>query len=140
MESMTTAVDLSGIVLLAHPYVSALFSLILTVVTPIIAAKIYQLFGVKFTDAQWAVAHSAALAAAGKFWAAADTSVVKARIDVGSPGIAAAAQGALDAIPAVVRTIGVTPEEMASLIVSKIGLMQSAASATLDVSNNVVIE
>jgi hypothetical protein len=126
MSVSTTSIQLGDILLLVHPYASALFSMMLTVVTPIIAAKIYRLFGVRVTDAQWAVVHSAALAAAGKFWAAADTSIAKARIDLGSPGIAAAAQAAIDAIPAVAARLGLDPEAMASLIVSKIGLLQSA--------------
>jgi hypothetical protein len=103
--------------------------MVLTVVTPIIASKIYKMFGVRFTDAQWAVVHSAALAAAGKVWASADSSIVNARIDVGSPGIAAAAQAAIDAIPVVARTLGLEPDAMASLIVSKIGLLQSGVSS-----------
>lgn len=129
MNPSTTSIQFGEMLLLAQPYVSAIFSLVLTIVTPMIATKIYRLFGVRFTDAQWAVAHSAALAAAGKLWAAADTSIVKARIDVRSPGIAAAAQAAIDVIPSVAKSIGITPEEMASLIVSKIGLLQSSAAS-----------
>ncbi len=135
MTAPNTSIQVSEVLLLIHPYASALFSMILTVVTPMIAGRIYQLFGVKFTDAQWAVVHSAALAAAGKFWAGADASIAKARIDVGSAGIAAAAQAAIDAIPVVARTIGLDPEAMASLIVSKIGLLQSGAAAPADVAD-----
>lgn len=129
MTPPTTSIEIGDILLLVQPYASALFSMMLTVVTPMIAAKVYQLFGVRFTDAQWAVVHSAALAAAGKFWAAADTSIANAKIEVGSPGIAEVARAAIEAIPAVARTIGLTPDAMASLIVSKIGLLQSAAAA-----------
>lgn len=129
MTGPDASVRLGDFLLFIHPYVSAIFSMILTVLAPMIAAKVYRVFGVRLTDAQWAVAHSAALAAAGKFWAAADTSIARAKIDVGSPGIAAAAQGAIDAIPTVAQTIGLTPEAMASLVVSKIGLLQSAAAA-----------
>jgi hypothetical protein len=129
MTSPTTSIEVGEVLLVIHPYMSALFSMIVTVVSPIVAGRVYQLFGVKFTDAQWAVVHSAALAAAGKFWAAADTSIAKAKIDVGSPGIAAAARSAIDTIPAVARAVGLTPEAMASLLVSKIGLLQSGAVA-----------
>jgi hypothetical protein len=127
MTSSTTSIEVGEILLVIHPYMSALFSMIVTVATPVVAGKVYQLFGVRFTDAQWAVVHSAALAAAGKFWAAADTSIAKARIEVGSPGIAAAARSAIDTIPAVARAVGLTPDAMAGLVVSKIGLLQSGA-------------
>jgi hypothetical protein len=130
MTALSASIDVGDVLLVIQPYFSALFSMIVTVATPIVASKFYQWFGVKFTDAQWAVAHSAALAAAGRFWAAADSSVAKAKIDVGSPEIAAAARNALATIPSVARTIGLTPEAMASLIVSKIGLLQSGASVS----------
>lgn len=129
MITPSASIELSEIILFIQPYAVAVLSMILSIATPIIASRIYQVFGVKFTDSQWAVAHSAALAAAGKFWAAADVTISKAKINVGSPGIASAAQGAIDVIPAVARTIGLTPEAMASLIVSKIGLLQSSAGA-----------
>lgn len=133
MTSPTTSIEVGEILLVIHPYMSALFSMIVTVVTPIVAGKVYQLFGVRFTDAQWAVVHSAALAAAGRFWASADTSIAKARIDVGSPGIAAAARSAIETIPDVARAVGLTPEAMASLLVSKIGLLQSGAAVPSEV-------
>ena len=111
-----------------EPFVTASLSGVLTVVGSLAARRLYQIFGVQLTDSQWAIVHSAALAAAGKFWAAAEPSIVSAKIHVGSPGIADAAQAAIDAIPKIVEATGVTPEDMASLIVSKIGILQSAAA------------
>lgn len=112
-----------------EPFVTALISGLLTMATSLVARRLYQVFGIKLTDAQWAVVHSAALAAAGKIWAAAEPTIATARIHTGSPGIAAAAQAAIDLIPEVVKATRITPDEMASLIVSKIGILQSASGS-----------
>lgn len=111
-----------------EPFATALMSGAVTVVGSLVARRLYQIFGLELTDSQWAVVHSAALAAAGKFWAAAEPSIASAKIHVGSPGIADAAQAAIDAVPKFVEATGITPEDMASLIVSKIGILQSSAA------------
>lgn len=132
MPALTTLpesyVFLGDLLRYLEPFVTALISGVLTVLGSLAAGKVYQVFGVKLTDAQWAVVHSAALAAAGKIWAAAEPSIATAKIHADSPGIAAAAQAAVNLIPRVVRATGITPEEMASLIVSKIGILQSTAA------------
>jgi hypothetical protein len=111
-----------------EPYVTALISGFLTVAASVVAKRVYEVFGVKLSDAHWAVVHSAAFAAAGKIWASAEPSIATAKINASSPIVAAAAQGAIDVIPDVVKGIGITPAEMADLIVSKIGILQSAAA------------
>jgi len=122
-----------------QPYFLSIVGAVLTYVATIVSGKVNQYLGFKISQAQWDVVHSTALAAAGKIWAHADSSISTAQIHSSNAIVVAAANEAIALIPTEVARLGVTPESLAKLIVSKIGEMQAASSPKVVVPSVVKI-
>lgn len=92
------------------------------------AALFTRWTGYQLTAQQRAALHSAAETAAGKIWAAADTAISQQQIRVGDPRL----QRGLDWVltvgaPEAVKSLSITPDQVESLIVAKLGQMQASS-------------
>ena len=125
----TTTIALGALAHALQPYIVMTLESVLGIAFTYIVTQGARLIHVQITEAQWQVVHSAADAAAKRIWAAAEPSIATAKIDVRSPSIAIAAQAAIDTIPRIAAATGVTPDNLASLIVAKLGGFQVATAA-----------
>lgn len=98
----------------------------LTSLFAIVGLKANQWFGLKISDAQWAVVHSAADAEVKKLVAMGVTDIATMNVDVKSPIVASTAQAAINQIPDIAKKAGVTPDGMAELVLAKIGAYQAS--------------
>lgn len=122
------AILLGPLVELAKPLVEAVLPVVWTALAGYVASFLPGWLRTILEDKRWAVVHSAALAAAQRYWAEAEPTIVAARINVGSPGIARVANGAIGTIPKIATALGVTEDAMRDLVVAKIGQLQVQAT------------
>jgi hypothetical protein len=124
-----TTVHVGVLANFVQPLIDAILPLLWTAIGGYVASFLPGWVKTVLTDKNWQVVHSAALAAAQRYWAASTTSIATASIDVGSPGIARAANTAIDTIPKIAAALGVTPEAMEALIAAKLGQLQVQATS-----------
>jgi len=130
----STTISISPAVAYVGQLLLAIFGSTVTVATPFVAARLYKLLGIKFTDAQWAVVDRTAEHWAAQLWAAADTSISTKQFDVGNSTVAEYAQYALKDIPEISREFGLTPKTMAQFVTAHLGKMQATSGAVAPAS------
>lgn len=133
---MQTAVIFTQAIEVFKPLALEVLQLALLGIAGLVSKRAYAWFGFQLTEQQWMVVHSAAEAAAGKIWAAAEPSIATAKIQVSSPQVARVAQSAIDLIPKAVKATGISTDDFVDLVVSKIGVLQSRAVAPVSVAEH----
>jgi hypothetical protein len=124
-----------GSVVFLHPFIAALTPYIITGFGAVISglaawavAVLKQRTGIAIAQANLDLFDKAATTQAGAIWAAADAGIANAKIDVGNPLIAGAANLILTRLPQEAAAIGMTPGKVKDMIVGKIGALQASAS------------
>jgi len=125
----STTISISPLMTYAGQLLLAVFGSTVTFATPFVAARLYKLLGIKFTDAEWAVVDRTAEHWAAQLWAAADTSISAKQFDVGNSTVAEYAQYALKDIPEISQKFGLTPKVMAQFVTAHLGRMQATSGA-----------
>lgn len=128
---MQTTINLAALMTVLQPYFLTAISAFVTVLTPMIGARLYAWLGLRLTAADWSIINSTAVAAAGKIWAAADQHISTMVVTPGNALITDAANEAITLIPDIANRQGLTPEALGSLITSKLGGMQALAAPVI---------
>lgn len=109
------------------PYIDAALGTLITALGALAVVFLKQHFNVVVTAAQETKLESMAKTQAGIWVAKADSAAMNASIDVGSPGIASAANGIIAAAPDLATSLGLTPAAVQQKIVGEIGKLQAAS-------------
>jgi hypothetical protein len=110
-----------------EPYIVIFLGGLITVIGGFATAFLKQHFNIVLSAAQQDKLISMAKTEAGIWVAKADGAAMNASIDIGSPGIAAAGNRIIVAVPDIARDLGVSPTSVQQMIVGEIGKLQAAA-------------
>ena len=138
MTDTATAVAAAPLINALQPYIVAAVGAVVTYLTAQAVATFTRWTGAKI-DAGYATAIEAAAAnEAGKLVAGAVGNLASAQINVGSPGVASAANAIVGAssplLKKAVLATGLTPELAASLVVGQIGRLQATMTSAAPVA------
>lgn len=121
-----TTVSLKSVVDIALPYIVAALGALLSAALTVATNAIYKWTGFQVEAKHREALHSAAMTAAATIWAKADAKIADMSIDVKSPLVKAGVDWVLTVgAPKAVESFGLTPEQVADLIASKLGVLQA---------------
>lgn len=130
-----TAIAAAPFVTLAEPYAVA----IVGVAVPALIGWGVQIFskwtGIKIDAALEAKLQAAAATEAGQLIAAAGDNLATAKIHVGSPGMAAAANNVAEKMPDVLEALGLDEGHVKAMVVGEIGKLQVQMTSVNPVGN-----
>jgi cytochrome bd-type quinol oxidase subunit 2 len=112
---------------LVGPYFAAFISIAVTAVLGWLAALLKAKFGLDIDAAQRASLHEAAMTGVTKAVAAVEGTLGTKAYNVGSPIVTTAIAWMEKSVPDAIAHFGLGPDALASLVLSKIGLLQQAS-------------
>lgn len=124
-----TVVFIGPLINALEPYIVSAIGALILALSAWAVALLKQKTGIAVSQANLALFQKAAATQAGVWIAQADGAAMSSSVNVGSPGIAAAANKVISRLPDEAAAIGVTPDKMADLIVGEIGKLQAVAAA-----------
>lgn len=122
-----TTVFLYPLIQQLEPVIISSLVAIITMLFGFAVAALKQHFNVQLSTAQQASLIGLAKTEAGIWVAKADGAAMNAQIDVGSPGIASAANRIIAAAPQLASSLGLTQAGVQQVIVGEIGKLQAAS-------------
>lgn len=113
-------VDLTGVFHIIASIVTAVVGILLPIYMPKALAAFQMRTGIQLTDQQRATIQGAVATAAGSLETKLDQGLIRvADVHVANPTVAAEAQAAINAVPAAMAALGMTPDSVARMIVGK---------------------
>jgi hypothetical protein len=132
MSDPTAVVNVAPLIEALQPYISAIAGSVVLALGGLVFAALKGA-GIAVASAYQTQIETACANEAGKLVAGALGNLATAQVNVGSPGIAAAANAIVSAsAPALARAVsatGLTPELAASIIVGQIGKLQATMTS-----------
>lgn len=120
------AILLGPLVTWLQPFVSLVLQGLAGVLVTVLAAKLYQWFGISSDATQVARFKSAAATEAGALVAQAADNLKTQTLTVSDPRIVSAANKIIERLPALTTAIGVTPDVAAKAVLGEVGKLQAA--------------